>query len=273
MNLMHAMAKTQITRFSLPIYLAVVFLLSWPFQFAYIFLGESYRPLLLVSMVMVMVGTYVSGRFLFHDNFANAGWKTGTLKNYISVLMFALLIWVAPVLIELIFHLNVLPGKFSISSILQVFAGSFFLTLIPAFGEEFGWRGYLFPKLCERNSLKKALLIHGLITWAWHIPYLLAMSLDMGGILWLTIPMVMIISIVPAVMHAIIFAYFWDRSGSLAVATVYHSAFDEIRDSLQKGVGFGPIVDPWQMAVITLTGGYLLFKGNWKMKTNSDIQS
>ena len=48
-------------------------------------------------------------------------------------------------------------------------------------------------------------------------------------------------------MHAVIFAYIWSTCQSLAVATVYHSAFDESRDALETSVGFGPFVDVvWQ---------------------------
>ena len=60
-------------------------------------------------------------------------------------------------------------------------------------------------------------------------------------------------------MHAVIFAYIWSTCQSLAVATVYHSAFDESRDALETSVGFGPFVDVvWQNVVLTLLGVVLL---------------
>lgn len=60
--------------FSLKLFLFIVILLSWPFQIAYFFLGKEYRPILLVSMVMVAVATYICGRFIFKDGFKGAGW-------------------------------------------------------------------------------------------------------------------------------------------------------------------------------------------------------
>jgi hypothetical protein len=66
-------------------------------------------------------------------------------------------------------------------------------------------------------------------------------------------------------MHAVIFAYIWSTCQSLAVATVYHSAFDESRDALETSVGFGPFVDVvWQNVVLTLLGAVLLWKASGK---------
>lgn len=59
--------------FSLKLFLFIVILLSWPFQIAYFFLGEEYKPLLLLSMVMVGVATFVSGKWVFKNEFNGAG--------------------------------------------------------------------------------------------------------------------------------------------------------------------------------------------------------
>jgi uncharacterized protein len=46
------------------------------------------------------------------------------------------------------------------------------LNAIPTFGEEFGWRGYLQPKLM-RLGTRKAILLTGLIWGVWHWPVIL----------------------------------------------------------------------------------------------------
>jgi membrane protease YdiL (CAAX protease family) len=137
------------------------------------------------------------------------------------------------------------------------------LTLIPAFSEELSWRGYLLPQLLQRYSVLKALLLHGAITWFWHIPFLLAVGADFGPDLIIGIAIVLLVSLVPAVMHAIVFAWFWSRSGSLWVATFYHAAFDEVRDSLQLTVGFGWIAENWQMLLLLVLGVILLLNNAW----------
>ncbi len=44
------------------------------------------------------------------------------------------------------------------------------LNIIVSFGEEWGWRGYLLPKLLERIKIIPALLISGIIWGLWHAP-------------------------------------------------------------------------------------------------------
>ena len=45
-----------------------------------------------------------------------------------------------------------------------------FINMIPAFGEELGWRGMLFPALAERLSKRNAALVSGVIWGLWHAP-------------------------------------------------------------------------------------------------------
>lgn len=150
--------------FSLGLYLTIVCAFSWPFQLAFVFLGESLRPILLVSMVMAGVGTFVSGRYVFKDG---------------------------------------------------------------------------------------------------HAPFIVTMGLQIGGRPEVSVPLVLAVSLIPTVMHAIVFAYLWSVSGSLLVATVYHSAFDEVRDTLQQAVGFGVLAENWQAVVLTILGALLLWKVSW----------
>jgi hypothetical protein len=70
-------------------------------------------------------------------------------------------------------------------------------------------------------------------------------------------------------MHAVVFAYIWSSTQSLAVATVYHSAFDEVRDTLEGLVGLGPLSQNWQMLILTILGIALLWKAKWKKTANS----
>lgn len=45
-----------------------------------------------------------------------------------------------------------------------------FINMLFAFGEEAGWRGMLFPSLCERMSPRAAVLVSGAIWGVWHAP-------------------------------------------------------------------------------------------------------
>jgi membrane protease YdiL (CAAX protease family) len=143
------------------------------------------------------------------------------------------------------------------------FITSFAITLVPAFGEEFSWRGYLLPRLLERFTTRKALLVHGFVTWLWHVPFIVTMGFELEGAPAVAVPLVLAVSLVPTVLHAVVFAYLWSISGSLLVATVYHSAFDEVRDTLQESVGFGTLAENWQAVVLTILGALLLWKVPW----------
>ena len=48
-----------------------------------------------------------------------------------------------------------------------------FVNMLFAFGEEAGWRGMLFPSLCERMSPRAAVLVSGVIWGVWHAPIIM----------------------------------------------------------------------------------------------------
>lgn len=214
---------------------------------------------------MVTVGTFLSGRYVFRDGFVNAGWSWGKPRHYIMAFGLAAFLWLVPSTLEQLFGLHTNSQNLSTATLLTIFATNFLITLIPAFGEEFGWRGYMLPRLLKQYTARKALLLHGFVTWFWHLPFIFVMGQDIPGNPFMTIPAIMLISLIPTVMHAVVFAYLWSISGSIAVATVYHSAFDETRDTLQENIGFGPISDLWQSIALTIFGIIILLKSSWRI--------
>jgi membrane protease YdiL (CAAX protease family) len=268
--------------FSLTVYLLIVFALSWPFQIAYVIWGTTPTASYLlssISMVMVTVGTFIAGRYVFRDGFKNAGWHWGKPTQYLWTFGLALLIFAVPTLLEAVLGLRVLPAKISVIAIIGNFLLRFVLTLIPGFGEEFGWRGYMLPHLASRYSPRKAVFIHAFIWWAWHLPVVFTIGIreGIGASVGESIVLITLITLIPSMMNAVIFAYVWTATQSLAVSSVYHSAYDEVRDAIEKSIGFGPLVNIWEMAVTTLLGAFLLWKGNWKplaeRNTNQKIGS
>lgn len=47
------------------------------------------------------------------------------------------------------------------------------LNCITCFGEEWGWRGYLLPKMLEKMSVLPAVIISGIIWGLWHLPLII----------------------------------------------------------------------------------------------------
>ncbi len=256
--------------FSTLFYFLFVVLLSWPFQFWYVCKAETAFDKYLyssLSMLMVAVATFIAGRFVYKDGFANAGWNWGKPKHYIVVLLFVLFIWLLPVVYEITSGINKPHDTIEAIPILSMFLFRFVGTLAPAFGEELGWRGYILPRLAKKFGARNGLLIHAFIWWCWHLPVLMGMSLreyQMVENSFVNVTLVLLVSIIPSMLHAIIFAFIWSKTKSLAVVTVYHAAFDEVRDALENSVGFGLLVNNWQMIVIIIAGGLLLWKANWE---------
>ena len=159
-----AVPGTQVGKrqFSLGPYLAIVFGLSWPFQLAYVVLGDRVRPILLVSMIMAGVGTYVAGRYIFADGFTEAGWRWGRPTHHAGAFGLALFLWVLPIVLEHLLGIRRAVFDQTPGSLASMFLVSFAITLVPALGEEFTWRGYLLPRLLQNHSARHALLLHDL---------------------------------------------------------------------------------------------------------------
>ena len=219
--------------FSLKIYLLIVVAVSWPFQIAYLLWAETpfmRYALSSLPMIMVTVGTYIAGLYIFRDGFSKAGWSWGKPKHYLAVFSIAIFVWVVPTILELVLGMRSIPRGVIVPDILGNFLLRFIATLIPAFGEEFGWRGYMLPHLVKQYSLRTALLLHAFIWWAWHLPVIVGMGMTekLTDNVSISIAIMLAVSLIPSMMHAIVYAYIWTVTQSLAVVTVYHAAFVDI---------------------------------------------
>lgn len=263
--------------FSIWLYLLIVFGLSWPFQIiSVVWAGSALTAFLLngTSMVMVTVGTYLTGRWVFRDGFAGAGWSWGRWKSHLAVLGLAAALWILPTVLDLAAGTVEVPADLSKARFAWVLLLPV-LTLVPAFGEEFGWRGYMLPRLAQRFTARKAVIVHSIIWWAWHMPFLAGTGYQIGAVSadevglsarasgMAAAGVVVFASGIPGMLHGVLFAFIWTRSGSLAVATVYHAAYDGFRDSLGIIVGTGPITQVFVNIGLIALGILFLWKGKW----------
>ena len=257
--------------FKLWLYLLIVFGLSWPFQFISV-LGPTTIAWAVIfnslSMIMVGVGTFICGRYVFRDGFAGAGWRWGAGRYYAFALGFPALLWIVPALIDLSTGGLKLPRTITTTQIAWVLE-MLFVVLIPAFGEEIGWRGYMLPRMGLGKSARRTVMLHGVIWYAWHLPIVArgAVAQIRGEIegpgLILAVAAGLVLAMVPVVLDAAIFAWLWARSASIAVVTVFHAASDGFRDSLSITVGCGPVGDVASIGLTMLLGVLLLWKADW----------
>jgi membrane protease YdiL (CAAX protease family) len=95
------------------------------------------------------------------------------------------------------------------------------------FGEEYGWRGYLLPRLLPLGEIRASVLL-GMIWGVWHLPLLLA-GLNYPGVnVWLAIIVFIFVTV------ALSFTYTWfyvASSGSVLVAAVFHASTNQFSDT------------------------------------------
>jgi membrane protease YdiL (CAAX protease family) len=270
--------------FSLWPYLLIVFGLSWPLQIVSAIWAKDMAPRYLLnagSMLMVAVGTFIAGKFVFRDGFAGAGWQWGKGRHYLWVAALVALLWLVPTGIGLATGGRQWPASLTTEQVVWVFI-LLFVTLLPGFGEEFGWRGYMLPRLARRLSARQAVAVQAVIWWAWHLPIVIGVGVQAGldGAAqtplpaWVTIAITTTVAVVMnavvATLHGVVFAYIWVRSRSLAVATVYHAAYDGVRDSLGMTIGMGTMTGLWANLVLVMLGVYFLMKGDWRGLKETD---
>ncbi len=92
--------------------------------------------------------------------------------------------------------------------------------LMAAFGEEFGWRGFLFPRLASHLGLAGGALLVGLIWGLWHLPADYIGLKAYGDWFWAAF---LISGPLLLTGHALVMAWIWTRSdGNLGLMLAYH---------------------------------------------------
>ncbi|MBR8741227.1 CPBP family intramembrane glutamic endopeptidase [Nocardiopsis sp. MG754419] len=124
-----------------------------------------------------------------------------------------------------------------------------FINLIPALGEELGWRGWLLPKLMPLGTLP-ALLISGVIWGLWHAPLILLgyNYPDAPGWLGLTAMVIMCILV------GAVFGWLRLRSGSVWPAALAHAAFNGAGASFLLFAMAGENIDTTQATILGWSG-------------------
>jgi membrane protease YdiL (CAAX protease family) len=113
---------------------------------------------------------------------------------------------------------------FKPSSILGLLAPSMLITFfLGPFGEEFGWRGYLLPRLAKELSVLPAVLLVGVIWAIWHWPLLYQSVVAAPGRELATV-------IVGVTSMSVLIGTVYLRSGSLLLAMLLHWNINASRD-------------------------------------------
>ena len=125
------------------------------------------------------------------------------------------------------------PAAFLVLGALQTVILDPFLAIVIAFGEEYGWRGYLQSELFKLGRVRSVVLV-GVIWGAWHWPIILMGYNYPGhpllGVLLMTLYTIGL---------AIVLGYAVLRSGSVLLAAFLHALNNQVVNFL-AAIGFKP---------------------------------
>ena len=189
-------------------YLICTFLIAWIIQVVVAVLyrnGLMMVGQLLMALVMFapMLGVLLSGHSL-----SGMGWKPH-LKGKIKVLLIAWFIPAFLTAIGAVLYFVVFPGHFDTSGAYLVAAAgpeileqleaqgltyplyilisavscltyAPLINMVPAVGEEAGWRGFLYPQLKAKFGKRQGWLIGGIIWGVWHWPLIWLIGYEYG---------------------------------------------------------------------------------------------
>lgn len=129
----------------------------------------------------------------------------------------------------------------STSLILMQIATSF-CWVLPGFGEELGWRGYLYPKLERRLGTVPALLIGGVIWGLWHAPLTVA-GHNFGRDYWGYPVMGILLMSLSCIVDGISLHFLTQKTKSIYPASLMHMVLNNT-----TGVIISLLIDPETMS-------------------------
>ena len=211
---------------SIKVFFGIVIFASLIVETMIIFSGPGilYFALMWIPAISAIVATIINNKR--EDRFLSSlGFRTCKLKYIFQSIFVPLIYLLIPYAIYWILH----PHYFAyvgvdifivLKDVLPTLFLGILFNLLSAIGEEIGWRGFMFPSLLERFSLKKTLLITSLIWVAWHLPILIWADYMSSTVLWYRIP-AFILCIVPVGIISGLLTY---NSKSIWPATLLHAA-------------------------------------------------
>jgi hypothetical protein len=179
------------------------------------------------TMLAPMIAALIMRIFVSKEGLKGSLGLLRSPKYYLAALIAPAVFATAVVLIVQLLGLGVFrwsEATWSVYLMLLVIALP--LTLF-TFGEEYGWRGYLLPRLLPLGEIRASVLL-GVIWSVWHLP------LIMAGLNYPGVNVLLAIIAFTFVTVALSFTYTWfyvASSGSVLVAAVFHASINQFSDT------------------------------------------
>ncbi len=244
----------------------------------------SMRPSAFILMAVLMTVPAIANvvtRLLTRE-----GWSNTLLRpNFRRGWPWYLVAWIAPALAIIVggvIYFLIFPDQFDPSmtyiressgtelpagttlwtpmvNVLMIAAIATIPTLPLMFGEEFGWRAYLLPKLMPLGG-RKAVLLIGVIHGAWHWPFFL-MGYNYGfSQLGLPIAAAALLYLLVVTFFSALFAWVTLRSGTVWPAALAHGTINNTTSIMVNYLRSAPnpLVGPAPLGIIGMLGFALL---------------
>lgn len=243
------------------IYILTTFLIAFALGLG-IYLAGGLRswvalPSLIGVMFTPLIGAVTAASFITHEGWRAFGLSKGRPIYYLLAMIYPFIIVGLGLLfvallgtarIVLISLEVVGPVKVPAYIVIVNLALAPLINFIPAFGEEYGWRGFLLTKLTRMYGLTAGLLLTGLVWGLWHAPFILM------GLNYPHHPDIVGVGTFTAWCILVGFFLGWLRlkSGSVFPAALAHGAINAY-------VGLGLLLAPSPDELMTIPLGFPVF--------------
>ncbi|HEV2239074.1 MAG TPA: CPBP family intramembrane glutamic endopeptidase [Ktedonobacterales bacterium] len=238
------------------LFLALAFGLSWAIWLGLGALGVGFTIRTAIGMFGPAVAAALVRGPLRHEGFADAGLRLVGRRQPRGGLMYVAAYLVPPLMIAAGIGLSLLigyqhwtdpvsslqriltqtlaqshrqlPARVSlpqlaritlITQVVAAFTIGLAINMIFTFGEEFGWRGYLLPRLAPLGGAWASVLT-GIVWGLWHAPLIVLSGYNFPGHPWLGVGGMVLFTVALGV----VFAWLRFRSGSVWPSTLAHAA-------------------------------------------------
>ncbi|MBN1452906.1 MAG: CPBP family intramembrane metalloprotease [Anaerolineales bacterium] len=255
------------------VFLILVFVLSWPFLI-YGFGWCGSRDAILAryllactGMLMVALSAFITRAFVEGKGFHDVGWNLGRINWYLAALILFVLLWLGPPSAASLFGKSSWNQNLSKDEVVVIILSLGGFSLLAGFGEEFGWRGYLIPRLLtDRKRTREVLVLIGLIWGVWHCSvdigplFRAVVEGEIGWASWIAPTLLQCLqSIAVSIALSFIFGAVWLKGGSIFLSSFFHGYYIGVRDSAALIFSY-PVIFQLVTLVVILIAWFIAYR-------------